>query len=465
MAGLHKEITIRISYDNMEAYLLLAQPGLDERYSKSEIMDALKAQGVKVGIDEVMIDRMLEGSLYGREAIVAKGMPAEDGKDAYYVYNFDLEPNNKPEIRADGSVDYWSIHAIEVVEEGQVIATYVEPIDGHNGMTVTGKLIMAKRGRPQPPLTGKGFERSADNLTYTATVTGKIEMKNGRIMVSPVYEVSGDVDLTTGNIDFRGDVVIHGNVTPGAKIHATGSVTIDGTAESCTIEAGKEVILRGGFLGGYKGTIRSKGNIIAKFIEYATVEAEGMIELTSALNCKITSYDRVLVNGKTANVVGGTIYGAAGVEAYSLGTVAEVRTLVSAGVSNSLLMQANELRGNVTELSEMIEKINAGLKQFEAVAAENHVDVSRDERRVSLLRARIAKQAELSKSNEELGRVESIMERSRNASVRVTKTVYPGVAVEINGFTNNLKEEQNAVEFKEKQGNIVMFGMSDSMVG
>jgi uncharacterized protein (DUF342 family) len=113
----------------------------------------------------------------------------------------------------------------------------------------------------------------------------------------------------------------------------------------------------------------------------------------------------------------------------------------------------------------MIEKINAGLKQFEAVAAENHVDVSRDERRVSLLRARIAKQAELSKSNEELGRVESIMERSRNASVRVTKTVYPGVAVEINGFTNNLKEEQNAVEFKEKQGNIVMFGMSDSMVG
>jgi uncharacterized protein (DUF342 family) len=173
----------------------------------------------------------------------------------------------------------------------------------------------------------------------------------------------------------------------------------------------------------------------------------------------------VLINGKTANVVGGSVYGAAGVEAYSLGTVAEVKTIVAAGVNRDLVAQAAELRSSVTELSEMIDKINQGLQQFEAVAAENHIDVSHDERRVSLLRARITKQAELAKSSEELGRVESIMERSRDASVRVTKTVYPGVAVEINGFTNNMKEEQNAVEFREKQGNVVMFGMSDTLVG
>jgi hypothetical protein len=98
------------------------------------------------------------------------------------------------------------------------------------------------------------------------------------------------------------------------------------------------------------------------------------------------------------------------------------------------------------------------------MAAENHVDVSRDERRIALLRARIAKQAELAKCREELGRVESIMERSRDASVRVTKTVYPGVSVEINGFTNNIKEEQASVEFREKQGSVIMLGMAGSLV-
>lgn len=464
MAGLHKEITVRISYDEMQAYVSLANPGSEESYSKSEVMASLAAQGIKIGIDEAAIDRLIEQQRYGREILVAEGTPAEDGQDASYIYNFNQTLNNKPVIREDGSVDYWSVRAIETVEEGQVIATYIDPVDGHHGMTVTGKLLMAKRGRPLPPLTGKGFERAADNHTYIATDTGKIEMNNNRIMILPVYEIKDDVNLTTGNVDFRGDVVIHGNVTSGARIHATGSVTIDGIAEGCTIEAGKDIILRGGFLGGYKGVIKSKGNIVAKFIEYATIEAAGTIELTSALNCNIVCYDRIFVNGKTANIVGGNIYGASGIEAYSLGTAAEVRTVIRAGISRELLESAAGLRENVSELNAIIEKINTGLAQFDAAAAKMNLDVSRDERRVSLLRARIAKQAELAKFREELERTETIMDRSRDARIRVSKTVYPGVAVEINGSVNVLRDEQISVEFRERQGNVVMVDMSGSLV-
>ena len=157
MAGLHKEITIRISYDEMEAYLLLARPGEGETYSKSEIMAALREKKVKIGVDESIIERMLSEERFGREVLIARGTAPVDGKDGYFTYNFDLNLNNKPTVREDGSVDYWSIHAVETVEEGQVIATYTEPIDGHHGMSVTGKLVMAKRGRPLPPLTGKGF--------------------------------------------------------------------------------------------------------------------------------------------------------------------------------------------------------------------------------------------------------------------------------------------------------------------
>ena len=139
-------------------------------------------------------------------------------------------------------------------------------------------------------------------------------MKNDRIMIQSVYEVSGNVDLATGNIDFRGDVIIHGNVTTGSKIKATGNITIDGTAEGCTIEAGKDIILRGGMIGGEKASIKAKGNITAKFIEYSTVEAEGAIEASSAMNSTIVSYDRIFFRGKNATVVGGSVYGCAGIE-------------------------------------------------------------------------------------------------------------------------------------------------------
>jgi hypothetical protein len=465
MAELHKKITTRVTYDGMEAYVLLAQPQPQDAYHTSEIKAELYAQKIRNGIDEAAIDRMVENGIYGIEVLVAKGTPAEDGRDGCYKYHFNQELNNRPAVREDGSVDYRSVHVIEVVEEGQVVATYTEPVEGTNGMTVTGQQILCKRGRGLPLLTGKGFARSEDNRTYVAAISGKIELKNDRLVILPVYEIDGDVDMTTGNIDFRGDVLIHGNVSPGAKIRATGTVTIDGLAENCTIEAGKDVILRGGFLGGNKGSIKSKGCIIAKFMEYATAEAEGSIELTSALNCTITSYDKVLFTGKTADIVGGTVYGAAGVEAYSAGTAAEVRTIVSAGVSHELFRQASELRDQREELSQLCDRIDTGLKQFEEAAAEKHIDISRDERRVSLLRAKIAKQAELAGVCEALKRVEAIMERSQNACVRVQKTVYPGVSVEINGVANHIKDENASIEFREKQGSVIMLGMDIQFVG
>ena len=81
-----------------------------------------------------------------------------DGVDAYFEYGFNTNFNKVPGRRPDGSVDYWSIHSVELVEEGQIIATYIEPVDGSNGVTVKGKLLNAKKGRPLPPLSGKGFE-------------------------------------------------------------------------------------------------------------------------------------------------------------------------------------------------------------------------------------------------------------------------------------------------------------------
>lgn len=79
---------------------------------------------------------------------------------------------------------------------------------------------------------------------------GKIDIENDKIRIQPIYEVSGDANLTTGSIDFTGDIVIHGSVESGVTIKATGSITIDGNVEACNLEAGKDIILRSGMVGG-----------------------------------------------------------------------------------------------------------------------------------------------------------------------------------------------------------------------
>ena len=116
---LKKEPKIRISYDEMEAYLLLPSPLTpDEAYEFDEVMEKVRAAGVKIGINEAKISAMLQERYYDRECLIAKGIDVENGVDAYFDLNFDTNFNKVPSLREDGTVDYWSIHAIEVVEEG-----------------------------------------------------------------------------------------------------------------------------------------------------------------------------------------------------------------------------------------------------------------------------------------------------------------------------------------------------------
>ena len=462
---LKKEPKIRISYDEMEAYLLLPSPLTpDEEYEFNDIMDKVRAAGVKIGINETKISAMINERYFDRECMIAKGIDAVNGVDAYFDFNFDTNFNKVPSCREDGTVDYWSIHSVELVEEGQVIATYHDPVDGSNGMTVKGKLLIAKRGRPLPPLTGKGFDRSADNKTYTSTMNGKIEMKNNRILISDVHEVHGDVGLKTGNIDFRGDVIIHGNVPTGAVIRATGSVTIDGTVEGALIDAHKDVIIRGGMLGSGRGTIITKGNLIAKFLEYTKVKAHGSVTTDSLINCNITSYDKVFLKGKHASIVGGTVHAATGVEAFNFGNEYGVKTEIYAGVNIEVKKQITYHENCIIEAQDMIDKIGAGLKQLdEAVKAGAEIPPN-DPRRASLLRTKIVKQAELASHTQQLNEMSAVVESAQGASINVIQDVYMGVIIGINDALHQVKEQQTSVAFFERDGRVVMFSMKDELV-
>ena len=462
---LKREPKIRISYDEMEAYLLLPTPLTpDEEYTFEDVMEKVRASGVTVGIDETKISAIIQEKFFDSECLIASGIDVENGVDAYFDFNFDINFNKVPSLREDGTVDYWSIHTVELVEEGQLLATYHEPVDGTNGMTVKGKLLTAKRGRPLPPLTGKGFVRSEDNKTYTCTTNGKIEMKNNRILISDVHEVHGDVGLKTGNIDFRGDVIIHGNVPTGAVIRATGSITIDGTVEGAILDAHKDIIIRGGMLGAGRGTIITKGNLIAKFMEYTKVKAHGSVTTDSLINCKVTCYDKVFLKGKHASVVGGVIHAATGIEAYNFGNEYGVKTEIYAGVSMEVKKQITYHENCITEAEDMLDKINIGIKQLEDAIKAGVGILPNDPRKASLLRTKIVKQAEVATHTQQLAEMNEVIECAKGASINVLQEVYNGVIVGINDALHQVKEQQNAVSFFERDGKIVMFSLKEELV-
>ena len=423
--GIKREPVIRISSDRMEAFIMLPTVEEEYHYTVDEVLEAVNRNGVIYGINCEIISDMIEKRLMGREVLFAKGKPAVDGADGYFDFYFDSDLNHRPTVKSDGSVDYWSVHSVEVVKKGQTIANYCEPVAGEDGIDVLGRVIAAKKGKGLPPL----------------------------------LEINGDVDVGTGNIDFVGDVVIHGSVKTGAKIRAAKSITIDGVCEGCVLEAGNDLILRKGMIGMGKARIIVKGNLFAKFMEYTDVEVDGFVEADSAINCNVVSNDKVLFNGGHASIVGGKVYGCAGIEVQNLGNDAFIKTEVHVGVHKKIKIKIAELEKLVDQKQMLLNNINAGIKQIEQMMGSAADGMNLEEKKLALVRAKIEKTAELTEDKEELERLKGIVERSTGATVQVLEHVYPNVEVCINNAKLVTKEEFDKIEFKEKDKAVVMLSM------
>jgi len=220
---------VKISEDKLKAYLYIPFPEKSGKYySADDLLMYLDLAGVEYGIETGVIEAALAGGHYGEELLVARGKKPTEGTDGYYEYFFSQEFSHIPQTREDGTVDYRSIKTMELVSETQKIAYYHLAVPGENGMTVLGQELLAKRAKELSPLRGRGFSRADDGVTYFADIDGKINVESdGRIIISPVHEVRGNAGIDEGNINFKGDVIVHGDVSEGISINATGSIVID----------------------------------------------------------------------------------------------------------------------------------------------------------------------------------------------------------------------------------------------
>lgn len=445
---------VRVSYNDMEAYLMLPEPPEGEEYTAAMLMDALEEKGVSEGIDHRKIQEMVSQKLYNTEFKIAAGVAPTDGVDGYYDYNFDTNFDSKPKVLPDGSVDYWSVHSIESVVADQVIAIYHPAVEGTDGVTVKGKVLQAKRAREQMPIKGKGFARLDDNLTYKALMDGKIEMQNGRIVILPIHELHGNAELGSGNIDFRGDVVIHGNVENGVSIKATGSITIDGVVEACVLEAGTDIILRSGMLGGNKASVKAKGNITAKFFEFTKISCEGNLQADVLMDSDVLCQGEVVMNGPRGSIIGGTIHAIRGVTVSTLGNDAEKRTDINVGAGVEVYSRVRVLEKKIETTQIELEKIEEGLAQFDLLQAERGVSYANDPRRMALLRVKIRDTATCASDKEELRKLRNLAEGSRGACVSVIREVYPGVIINIDEMKFTLKNMATGIEFYKQPDKI-----------
>ncbi len=455
-----ESVKIMITDDSMEARLYLSSTptawGEDptELFTLEAILEALQENGVKAGIDKALLKSILVNKLYDQYHVVARGKPAENGQDGRYTFLFKTEIDNKPKVLEDGSVDYHNIEMYEAVQKNQEVAVYTPATKGHFGFDVKNNFLSCIPGKELNPLKGEGFYVSEDNCHYYSLVTGKIELgRDNSLRITNTLEIRSDVDLTTGDISFGGDVIIHGSVLTGSKITCKGSLTILGSVEEATIYAGGPIEIKAGMQGGNKGSIVCDSEIWGKFFESTKIHCRGDFHANSIMNCEIFCEGNMFITGRFGIIVGGNTTCAGSIEATIIGNLSEVKTTVNVGTNPNAIKELSELEAEVKNIEVNYSKLHEIKKKFGMIT--NPVDRMKFTKTLEQIDASLVTVGtQLKDKTAELNQKLFLLSTYSNSKVLVHKFLYPNVIVTINGLHYTTRDTYTNVTLKDTGGTI-----------
>lgn len=407
--------------------------------------------------------------------LVAQGTTPTDGRDADFEWAVQIDDNKPGKILDDGSIDFRDRNLTTVAKEGDLLGKLIPPKLGKPGKDIFGtdlqapaplniEVVTDSRIYAEPEEDGSMafFCETGGGISSESelkTVKGRRHMRIN-IGVYPISNIEGDVDYSTGNIDFNGDVVIGGSVQSQFSVKATGTVTIGGYIEAgAYITAGKDILIQRGVVGASTELVAG-GDIMSKFIQEATVRAGGDVKVGSyVFNASVRASGQVLVpgmgEGKSRALVGGLVWGAQGITARSIGSPYNASTRLVVGVDPDQVNRADQIRANMHACEEkqrvLLKKLGVDRMDLDLIKQKLARCPSAKQKQAMLVAVkRIAKIAELERNQQE--ELEEIAEEQRKLAIKTTVNVindmFAGVEIRIGEQTELIREDCEKCSYK-----------------
>jgi len=451
---------IQLSQDKMRALIRFYPPSVGGEFmSEDELRRDFKAKNIRFGICENVISAYFQQRVYCTDLVIAKGQSPRMGSDAKIEYYFNTDGKTKPTLREDGSVDFHKLNTINHCIVGQLLAKLVPADRGDPGINVLGEKIKPRDVKNAHLEFSRNISISEDRTEIRSMVNGHVSLVEGKVFVSDLLELE-NVDTSTGDVEYEGNILINGNVFSGFSVKATGNIEVKGVVEAAMLESGGSITIVRGMTGMGKGYLKAKGHVVAKFLENATVTAGEYITTESILHSNVQAGIEIDVTGNKGFITGGTAMASSKISVNTLGSPLGASTIVEVGIDPSLRReQANlqkKYRENIKNI-QTIEPVLTASIQKRAQGRQLQQDYM-DNLHV-LAETRQQKMAENKQIVSRLAELEEIVSVGGDPMVLVKGEVFPGTKVCITDVSMFVKNAISYCKFIKLDGEVKMTSM------
>ncbi len=362
------EYNLRVSRDKVSVRLDCPDPHRNLAANVVQIMSDFTVLEIPLFPDTEILTNILEEACQPGEHLwdcpIIMGQPPADSVDGWIEWMRNYFEEGWAVDEETGSIDFWEKLERKSVREEELVAKLHNPIDGEPGLNVFGNEIPVNKPKKIKLRSGKGvrIEEQEDCILFYATCNGRLRHAEGSLAVDDVFLVKGNVSLETGNIHHTGAVQIQGDVGTGATIEAEGDIIVKGMLDPCHIICGGTLTVGGGIVGDENHAIKVTGELVAKYISEATVQAGGDISVDNEIaHSNISTRGRIRI--EKGRIAGGTVTARMGIKVGEAGASGSAQTTLIAGVDYTLAPQTAACEQKIGKISTAQDKIAQALER------------------------------------------------------------------------------------------------------
>jgi uncharacterized protein (DUF342 family) len=454
------ELEVTISEDRMKGFITCRPPqGTGRGIGPDEVKAAIEKQGIVQGVKSDALLEALDSiskSLPVTNLLVAEGKPPKGAEERKLVFHVQLASGRRVLLRDDGKADFKNQDTMTQVSKGDHLATLPPPGQGvEEGWDITGKTIAPGSREEQVLQAGRNVridEQDDGGAKFFADADGELFYERNVLEVKELHTVASDVDLTTGNVKFKGKVHVKGSVLSGFTIVAGDDAVIDEVIQAAFISSDGSIVVGQGIKGEGRAILRARRDIKASFAEQAVLLSNGDIRVKSGcLHCQIKCNGRLLLESEKGNLMGGKTRVKLGASLQNLGSPGGARTEISFGQDYVVKDQLDKEQKTVDILKQRILELDSRMKRLERFGAGQRraLEEARADKLVSL--------RELENRSLRLLGLRDKFEEHFSSEVVVRGTMYPGAVVESHGrfFVVKAEKTRIALYFDASLGRIL----------